>query len=344
MSIKLHSFDNREDWALARSLTLGGSDIRDLVVSQYPEECTKTTRSWLSLWVEKCPEAREELEKAGRWPIEEKHTVNFQSRLSLEPVIAEMVAKRHDVAVIDPGDAILVNSDLPGVHYSPDGFIGIPGEVEPVGVEHSGLSGSDALGLADGLTEYKTIHPFMADTWADGPPLGVEVQVQSGLWISGYDHAILGAFVGYGDDPKRDQLSWEIEPDERLISEIAELVERFRVCVERGEEPTPCGLDSTLDAIRLLRPARPSKPRVEVTLGTEVRERFLAYNSLKDRVESLDRELAREKAEIEEAMSQAGATLGIVPAHPDLLPDGGKIYRYATKNGSTTLRIGRRAL
>lgn len=337
--ITAENYDTREEWLKARSqpegslFSLGASDVASNLVTNEPAKFKSSDGSWW-LWVEKNPAAREKyaegLAEYEAWK-ESRRQMNFDARRRLEPDIQNMVEIQTDLGIYDPGDfCILRSKKRPWTHLSPDGLV----SNNPLSdfFKSDAPQGwvSEALTLGDigPHTEYKTIHPFARHGWDDEPNLYTIVQCQYGLWVTGWDYCIVGAFVGYGDS-ENERLVYEVERNEDLIEIIADASLKFFDHVKADTPPPVDGFSATTRAIRMIHPAKAKKKGASITLGAQFISKQIEYSQNKADIDRLKRRQEQLKQEVEVEMGSNDAGVAFVPASENL-PSGAKWIRYSS--------------
>jgi hypothetical protein len=338
--ILVETYTTRAEWLEARdhpegaTFSLGASDVASNLVTNNPSRFKNSDGAWW-LWVAKNPLALERyaegLEEYEAWK-EARRSINFEARRRLEPDIQAMVEQQAGIRVYDPGDfCILRSSERPWTHLSPDGLVvqshfyaDIWESTEPPSLQAAVNNG----GIRP-HTEYKTIHPFNRHGWDEHEPnLETLVQCQHGLWVTGWDHCIVGAFVGYGDS-EQERLVYQVERNEDLIGIIAQAAGKFKECVDRDVPPPVDGFSATTRAIRMIHPAKAKTKGATITLGSQFGQKHFEYLQIKSEIDRLKRRQEQLKQEVEVEMGEASAGVAFVPAS-ESLPAGGKWIRYST--------------
>jgi len=203
----------------------------------------------------------------------------------LEPVVAAEYARRHDVALVDPGRFTVFRSRL-----RPWQMATIDRQMRDAPV----------------IVEIKTTSWFMREEWDDEPPLPVLVQVQHQLDVRGWPAAVVVVLIG-----GRILLTRNVDRNDAFIAVMREREEEFRDRIARRDPPSP---DAAANAImRRLYPT--AKPDTSVDLP----DAAVAWD--RARTEALA-QIGHWKSIIDEAEAKLKASIG--DAECGILPAGGR--------------------
>lgn len=213
----------------------------------------------------------------------------------LEPVILAEYGRRRGVDVeAHPQDQVVAHDDL-STHMActPDGY--------QVDVERE-------------LVEVKTTSQYMADKWADGPPLHYQVQVQHQMACTGLSRATIVVLIG------GQEMRWfDVERNDRFIATLEKACRDFwERYVVTGEQPPAS--DSVIDLDVLVR-LHPDDNGETVELPGEAQ----VWDSRLADIKAGLKALQEEKKELEGKIKAAigAATFGA-------LPEGGR-YSWKTQ-------------
>jgi putative phage-type endonuclease len=201
--------DNSIEWLKLRREGIGGSEVSTLLGMSNPD--------WgdvFTMW----------LDKTWQIPLD----LNPPSEAAfwghaLEPVVRKRAADVLGAEITKPG--MLRSVTHPFMQYSPDGFI------------------------SDGrLYEGKTANAFKASEWKGQIPDHAELQVQSGMFVTGKDQALVAGLVG----GQKLEL-FEVDRDDRIIAAILNAAEPFwTINVMGRKEPAVSGSKAATDALKAL--------------------------------------------------------------------------------------------
>lgn len=168
-------------------------------------------------------------ELTGDLPPKEQ-TMAMKMGNRLEPVIAGLYADEAQAVCIDPGEFTIQRSPLfPWLHCTVDRFI----------------SFSRAHRDLPGVLEEKAPGSHMADDWADGIPLGVQIQIQHQLAVTGLEWGSAAALIG------GQTFVWgDVERNQAFIDELLKQTREFWERVNNREPPEAQAADVT--TLRLL--------------------------------------------------------------------------------------------
>lgn len=177
----------------------------------------------------------------------------------LEPTIARLYEDETGRKTEDPGEfTIQRNEAFPWLHCTTDRF------VEPVEQYSSG-----------GVLEAKAPGSHMADEWADGIPLGVQVQIQHQLAVTGLQWGSVAALIGGHWAPK---FVWDdIERNQPFIDGMLAKTHEFWEAVNGRRPPEAQAAD--VGTLRLL--YAEYEPRSIIQLGEEAAEHDTVLQRLK---------------------------------------------------------------
>ena len=224
------------------------------------------------------------MEKTGRTPPEEVRPGQDDPRYwgtLLEPMVATAYQERtgHKVRKLN---AVLQHPTFPFMLANIDReIIGVPGVQ---------------------VLECKTAGEFGARLWKDGVPEYVQLQVQHQLAVTGKAAADVAVLLcGQQLDIHR------IERDEDIIARLVVLETRFWACVEKDIEPPADGSESAAKALRQL--YRGNDTRLDFTSDEDLGRIFDALATLKEELETKEREADSLKQVIQQAMGDASRAL-----------------------------------
>jgi putative phage-type endonuclease len=214
-------YQNREAWLAARRRGVGASESAALFgLSPF--------HSRFSLWLNKTG-------RVAEWQPEGEEAERLEWGQVLEGPIADMHAKRTGRKLWHFSPFCIAESpDYPAAFATPDRFI---------------IEAPDRPG-AEGVLEVKnTANTWHPDSWADGVPAYVQVQVQQQLAVTGRDFATVTALANGNR-----LLTWDIDRNEEFIAELKVQVEIFWESVLADKQPPPDVHPRTLAALKRLHP------------------------------------------------------------------------------------------
>lgn len=184
--------ENREEWLIDRRTSIGASDT-PIVMGQSPYKAA----TQLKLYTDKLGPFEEDKERPEFMEWGHK----------LEPLIAQKLADVTGFDVVDPGDfAIFRNEATPFMHATPDRRL-----LDPSG-EHDG----------EGVGELKAPGSHFTKQWTEGPPLGVEIQIQAEMHSTGASWGAVAALIG------GQTFKWKIiERNQPFIDELVKKCQEF---------------------------------------------------------------------------------------------------------------------
>jgi putative phage-type endonuclease len=255
----------RAEFLAARRMGLGGSDAAAVCGLD-------RWRSPFAVWLEKTGmfDDGDDVGEPADW-----------GRL-LEPVIADEVARREQVAITPVG-----------------WMLGHP-------THHFMLANLDRLiddprfGPEPGVFEVKTTSPFNAVDWRDGIPVPAMCQIQHYLAVTGLRWAMCAALIG-----GQRLVTHVVAADDDLIGSIVEIESLFWSHVLDREPPAPDGSRSTADLLGRLYDVDPDN--VMAVDRTEIEPALAALHFARSRQD--DAEEDRRRAENEIKVVMGGAAL-----------------------------------
>lgn len=200
---------DHDAWLQQRRQGIGSSDVAPILgMSPFA--------SAFSIWVDKVEGLPEEDSDAMRWGRR------------LEAAVADEFADRHPEFLVVQPTVMFAHPERPWMQANPDRLL---------------LTGDDTPPVA--LLEVKTSND--SDSWDDGPPDHVQLQVQHQLAVMGLDRAWV-ALLMFG----RQYREWEIASDGRLIEMLNRYEAEFWRRVTEKDPPPPDGSDASSDAVTWL--------------------------------------------------------------------------------------------
>lgn len=219
--IALLDYGNREAWLSGRMNGLGASDVPSLFTDAEGASLGYSTA--YVLW----------LEKTGQITPEDLTAEYVDMGNKFEPVIADIYAERTGRTVKQYGPfCVAQHETIPFFRCTPDRWV---------------ISAPDRSGL--GLVQIKKSNRFQSHNWHEGPPLGIQIQVQSEMAVTGYDYDSVPVIF----DLMRFETT-DIERDNDFIPELEDRVRWFWDLVQRRVAPPMDGSEKTLDALKRLHP------------------------------------------------------------------------------------------
>lgn len=225
--IELRDYGTREAWLAGRLSGLGASDVAALFTDEDGDSLGYSTA--YALW----------LEKTGQVAPEDLSGDLVDLGNKFEPVIAELYQERTGRTVVQYGPfCVAQHPTISFLRATPDRWV---------------TRAPDRSGR--GLAQIKKSNRFVAHNWDDGPPLPIQIQVQSEMAVTGYDWDSVPVIF----DLVRFRTT-DVERDADFIGEIEDRVRAFWDLVQRWRAgdgtavPPVDGSPKTLDAIKRLHP------------------------------------------------------------------------------------------
>jgi len=285
--VVLTHYNSREDWLASRDNGVGASEAAALFgLSPWD--------SPLSLWSRKRGLVRDEDEAANEW---------LEIGLLTEPISAELYRRRTGRQLWAPSSSWAIAK-----HPTAPLFASIDRWV----IDAEGKPGR-------GVLELKNVGFGRTDEWDDGPPLRVQIQIQSQLAVTGFQWGSAAAILG------GNRFVWvDVERNDDFVAELEALAADFWAKVQSGAMPAADGSDATARALKRLFP-RDDGTAVHLA-GADVS----AWNAL-----ALARK-TKAAAEKEEKRLKNLLAKSIGAATFGLLPDGRLLsYRHRERGGYT---------
>lgn len=208
------------------------------------------------------------LDKTGRTPIEgdDGSTTRLRAGHHLEPFVIDEAQRAMDGLIVNRAPYMLRHPEHPCLFVDVDGFAALQTR------------------RTRGGFEAKTAETMMAGEWADGVPAYYETQVFHSMAVTGLPWWVVAVLIGFGRIE-----TYVVERDDDIIDALtaAEVAWWQRHVIE-GEPPAIDGSKATTDALKL----------IEARAGT-----VQVVNPAE--VEDLFRQLAHDKAVIDEATASA---------------------------------------
>jgi putative phage-type endonuclease len=172
--------------------------------------------------------------KTGQLP-DKPETQAMKMGHLLEPTIEWLYSDETKRPTSDPGEfAIFRNPNYPWLHATLDRNVEISSVPSPPVTKR-------------GVLELKAPGPRMADEWAEGIPLAVQVQIQVQMWVAGLDWGSAAALIG-GQD-----FRWaDVKLDTEFVGRMLRVTEIFWAKVRKREPPGAQATD--VETLRLLHP------------------------------------------------------------------------------------------
>lgn len=219
--IELLDFGDRASWLAGRRQGLGASDVPSLFTDA--DGASLGYSSAMVLW----------LEKTGQIAPADLTSEYVDLGNRLEPVIADLYAERTGRKIVQYGPfCVAQHETIPFLRCTPDRWI---------------TAAPDRDGR--GLVQIKKSNRYVAHRWDDGVPLGIQIQVQAEMAVTGYDYDSVPVIF----DLSR-FVTCDVERDPVFIEVLEDRVRWFWDLVQRGEAPPMDGSEKTLDALKRLHP------------------------------------------------------------------------------------------
>lgn len=274
--IELQDYGDRDAWLAGRRQGLGASDVPSLFTG--PDGASLGYSSPWKLWAE----------KTGQLPPEDLGGDLLDFGNKFEPVIATIYAERTGREILQYGQyCVAVHETIPFLRATPDRWI---------------TRAPDRTGR--GLVQIKKSNPFVRHQWYEGVPLGIQIQVQAEMAVTGYDFDSVPVIFDLTSFESSD-----VERDPAFIAELEDRVRWFWDLVERRVPPPMDGKAATLDAIKRMHPV--AKTETTVRLPEEAIEWAGALENAKASAKACKSAINRAEAELRAAIGDA--TFGELP-------------------------------
>lgn len=284
---------DRTAWLAERSTAIGASEVPSIFGEGFETP--------FQLWARKC----------GLIPGPDENEAMECGTLFQLP-ICELVRRRTGWKVTEaPQDVFLRSETHPFIGCTPDARA------------FDETRGDDALGIL----EIKNVGHYMGRNWTDAPPLGVQIQCQVQMFVTGLPWGAAAGLVG------GNRLKWYVvERDERFIGRMVEACRGFWWRIQERIPPAVDGSDETRNVLHTI---HPNDNGESVALGSE-------YDEYAAEIEALGRVIGDAEARKTELQNKIKAAIG--DATFGELASGGR-FSWKTQNQkeqyrpATTIRV-----
>lgn len=274
--MQIKEFSGRDEWLAARRQCVGASDSPAILGQS----------EWATPLSVYC-------DKLGIVPDREE-SERLEWGLRLEPIIADAFGHKTGRLVRRPGLSICLADATPHIGCSLDAM-------------------QTDVDKGDGVCEIKTTSEYNAEDWAEGVPLGYQIQLQHQLYVTGLRWGTVVCLIG------GQRLVWrDIDRNENFITSLVVRLTEFWNLVRAGTPPNVTAAEVDKKILNALYPADSGE---EIVLPNE----FAALDAEREEVAAEIKRLEDRKTEIENLVKSEmkGATFGIVPG-------GAHRYKWST--------------
>jgi len=210
---------------------------------------------------------------------------HVQWGVNLERPILEEYGRRtgRTIAYYWPQDKWVTHSEIPWLSCTPDAF-------------------QDREG-SRGIAQVKNTGEYSRSLWHDGPPLHVQIQVQTEMEVCGFDWGTIVVLIG-GNKLRY----FDVERNQSFINAMLPVLKEFWDRVENGDPPLADGSFATSRALAKLYPGDNGS---EVELPAEAAEWDSELLLLKQEIKSLEQLKGLLENRLKAAIGDA--TLALIP-------------------------------